>query len=119
MTASPQELDVAMRSGGSLGRVMGPVFGNPINAFHWKENDPLVLAKENRIAISSLSIYFNCGRDDDFQFEVGAEALHRELDSEGIQHEYHLYPGDHSASYFLAHLGEVMQFHSRRFEKKR
>jgi S-formylglutathione hydrolase FrmB len=119
MTASPQELDSAMRPGTPLGRVMGPVFGNPINAFHWKENSPFVLAKENRIAISSLAIYFNCGHDDDFQFEVGAEALHRELESEGIRHEYHLYPGDHSSSYFLSHLGEVMQFHSRHFEKKR
>jgi S-formylglutathione hydrolase FrmB len=119
MTASPQELDSAMRSGTSLGRVMGPVFGNPINVFHWKENSPFVLAEENRIAIGSLAIYFNCGRDDDFQFEVGAEELHRELNAEGIQHEYHLYPGDHSAAYFLSHLGEVMQFHSTQFEKKR
>lgn len=119
MTASPQELDAGMRPGTSLGRVMGPVFGNPINVAHWRDNSPLVLAKENRIAISSLAIYFNCGRDDDFQFEVGAEALHRELDSEGIRHEYHLYPGDHSASYFLSHLGELMQFHSRHFEKER
>jgi S-formylglutathione hydrolase FrmB len=119
MTASPQELDTAMRSGTSLGKVMGPVFGNPINVAHWKDNDPFILAKKNRVAISKLGIYFNCGRDDDFQFEVGAEALHRELDSEGIQHEYHLYPGDHSASYFLTHLGEVMQFHSREFERER
>jgi S-formylglutathione hydrolase FrmB len=119
MTASPQELDAGMRPGTSLGRVMGPVFGNPINAAHWKDNSPFVLAKENRIAIGSLAIYFNCGRDDDFQFEVGAEALHHELDSESIQHEYHLYPGDHSSSYFLSHLGEVMQFHSKQFEKKR
>jgi S-formylglutathione hydrolase FrmB len=117
MTASPQELNTTMRSGTPLGRLLGPVFGDPINVAHWKENDPFVLAKKNRLAISKLAIYFNCGRDDEYQFESGAEALHRELDSEGIRHEYHLYPGDHSASYFLAHLGEVMQFHSQQFEK--
>jgi len=119
MSSSPQELDTAMRSGTPLGRLLGPVFGNPINVARWTENDPLVLARKNRVAISKLAIYFNCGRDDEYQFETGAEALHRELESERIKHEYHLYPGDHSASYFLAHLGEVMQFHSGEFEKEK
>lgn len=116
-TSSPQELDAAMRSGTPLGRLLGPVFGDPINVAHWKQNDPFLLAKKNRLAIRRLAIDFNCGRDDEYQFEIGAEALHRELESEGIKHEFHLYPGDHSASYFLSHLGEVMQFHSREFEK--
>jgi len=119
MTASPQELNTSMRSGTSLGRLLGSVFGDPIDVAHWKDTDPLVLAKKNRLAISKLAIYFNCGREDQFQFENGAEALHRQLDSEGIRHEYHLYPGDHSASYFLSHLGEVMQFHSQEFESTR
>jgi enterochelin esterase family protein len=111
MTASPEELNATMR-----GTPLGRVFGNPIDVAHWKENDPFFLAKKNRLAIGELAIYFNCGREDQFQFEDGAQALHRQLDSEGIKHEYHLYPGDHSASYFLAHLGEVMQFHSREFQ---
>jgi len=117
-TSSPQELDAVMRSGTPLGRVLGPVFGNPINVAHWKQNDPFVLAKKNRTAIGKVAIYFNCGREDDYQFEIGADALHRQLNSEGIKHEYHPYPGDHSASYFLAHLGEVLQFHWREFEKE-
>jgi len=119
MTASPQELNTTMRSGTPLGRLLGSVFGDPIDVAHWKDTDPFVLAKKNRLAISKLAIYFNCGREDQFQFENGAEALHRQLDSEGIRHEYHLYPGDHSASYFLSHLGEVMQFHSKEFESTR
>jgi S-formylglutathione hydrolase FrmB len=119
MTASPQELNTTMRSGTPLGRLLAPVFGNPISIAHWIDNDPLALAKKNRVAISKLAIYFNCGRDDEYQFEHGAEALHRQLDSEGINHEFHLYPGDHSAPYFLAHLGEVMQFHSREFQSAR
>jgi S-formylglutathione hydrolase FrmB len=119
MTASPQELDTTMHSGAPLGRLLGSVFGDPIDVAHWKENDPFVLAKKNRLAISKLGIYFNCGREDQFQFEAGAEALHRELESEGIKHKYHLYPGDHGASYFLSHLGEVMQFHSREFQSAR
>jgi|SRR5438105_1253120 len=119
MTNSPTDLNLAMRSGAPVGRLLGNVFGNPIDAGHWKENDPFLLAKSQKAAISRLAIYFNCGRDDEYGFESGAEALDRQLQSEGIRHEFHLYPGNHSASYFLAHFGETMQFHSRVFETRK
>ncbi|HXZ32159.1 MAG TPA: alpha/beta hydrolase family protein [Terriglobales bacterium] len=119
MTATPEELNATMRSGTPLGHLLGSVFGNPIKVAHWNANSPFVLAKKNRIAIGKLAIYFNCGRDDEYEFEDGAEALHRLLDAEGINHEFRLYPGDHSGSYFLAHLGEVMQFHSEHFAAAR
>jgi S-formylglutathione hydrolase FrmB len=116
MTASPRELNITMHSGAPLGRLLGSVFGDPIDVAHWNQNDPFGLAKKNRLAISKLAIYFNCGREDGYQFEIGAEALDHQLNSEGIKHEFHLYPGDHSASYFFIHLGEIMQFHSQQFE---
>jgi len=115
MTESPQELTAAMRSGTALGGLLGDVFGNPIDATHWKENDPFALARRNKLAIASLAIFFDCGRDDQYEFEAGAQALDRQLQAEGIQHEFHLYPGDHSAAYFLSHLGEVIEFHSHKF----
>jgi S-formylglutathione hydrolase FrmB len=115
MTDSPQELDTAMRSGGSVGPLLGPVFGNPINAAHWKENSPFVLAKQHAAGLRSLAIYFNCGDRDEYGFEKGAAALHQQLSAEGIKHEYHLYPGDHSLLYFIAHMAETLKFHSRAF----
>ena len=115
MTESPQELNTAMRSGTTLGELLGNVFGNPVDATHWTENNPFALARKNKLAISSLAIYFNCGRDDQYEFEAGAQALDRQLGAEGIKHEFHLYPGDHSAAYFLSHLGELIEFHSRQF----
>jgi S-formylglutathione hydrolase FrmB len=115
ITDTPKELDAMFRSGSPLADVLASAFGNPIDIRHWRENDPFVLAQKNRDALRHVAIYFNCGRDDQFEFEVGAEKLHRELDSEGIKQEYHIYPGDHSAQYFLAHLAEVMEFHSRNF----
>jgi S-formylglutathione hydrolase FrmB len=115
MSESPQELNAALRAGTPLGRLLGSVFGNPINVAHWKENDPLSLARKNRVGIAKLAIYFNCGRDDEYGFETGAAALDRQLQDEHIKHEFHLYPGNHSASYFGAHLGEVMEFHSKMF----
>jgi S-formylglutathione hydrolase FrmB len=116
MIESPQELNAALRSGSPLGRLLGSVFGNPINVPHWKENDPFLLARKNKAGIGKLAIYFNCGRDDEYGFEVGATALDRQLQEEHIKHESHLYPGNHSASYFGAHLGEVIEFHSKLFE---
>ena len=115
MAESPKELNAASRSGTPLGAVLNSAFGNPINAPHWKENDPALLARRNKIAIAKLAIYFNCGREDEYGFETGAAALDRQLQEEHIKHEFHLYPGNHSASYFGAHLGEVMEFHSKIF----
>ena len=115
MTASAQELDAAEHSGAPIAKLLGTVFGQPVDVTHWKENSPFVLAKKNEARLRKLAIYFNCGQEDDYGFEKGAQALHQQLLAEGIQHQYHLYPGDHSLTYFLAHIGETMEFHSRAF----
>ena len=115
ITQTPRELSDAAHSGSPLGRLMGPAFGEPINVQHWEANSVFVLARKNQLGLKNLAIYFNCGQQDDFGFEDGAAALHRELQSEGVKHEYHSYPGDHSLTYFLSHMAEVMEFHSRVF----
>jgi S-formylglutathione hydrolase FrmB len=115
ITESPHELDTASRSGAPMARTLNPVFGNPIDVAHWNDNSPFVLAKRNSSGLRKLSIYFNCGQDDNFGFEKGAAALHQLLQKENIAHEYRPYPGDHSLTYFLSHFEEVMQFHSRAF----
>ncbi len=74
-----------------------------------------MLARKNRVGIGKLAIYFNCGRDDEYGFEAGAVALDKQLQEEHVKHQFHLYPGNHSASYFGAHIGEVMEFHSKMF----
>jgi S-formylglutathione hydrolase FrmB len=118
ITESPQELNTANRSGSPMGKVLTLVFGNPIAVPHWKTNSPFDLANRNQNGLRRLSIYFNCGQDDNYGFEKGAASLHDQLQKEKIKHEYHLYPGDHSLSYFLAHFSEVMEFHSRAFGLK-
>jgi S-formylglutathione hydrolase FrmB len=113
---SPRQLNAAMHSGGRIGQLWGTVFGDPIDVAHWKQNNPLQLAKRNRAALSHLAIYFNCGDEDDFNFDEGATALDDQLRAEGIKHEFHLYPGNHGPEYFLSHLGETMEFHSHVFD---
>ena len=115
ITESPQELDTAARSGAPMGKTLTAVFGSPTDVPHWKENSPFVLAQRNSAALLKVAIYFNCGQDDNYGFEKGAAALHEQLQKEGVKHEYHPYPGDHSLSYFLNHFPEVMEFHSRAF----
>ena len=119
MTSSLAEMNAALRSGPGLARLLGPVFGQPINMAHWRANDPIALARKNQAAIRKVAIYFNCGRSDEYGFENGSEALHRELEAEHIPHEFHLYPGDHSLDYFLDHLAESMEFHSHVFRETR
>jgi S-formylglutathione hydrolase FrmB len=115
ITESPQALDSASQTGAPLAGVLGAVFGTPIKVPHWNEYNPFLLAKRNAAALRKVAIYFNCGQDDNYGFEKGAAALHDELQKEGVTHEYHAYPGDHSLTYFLSHFAEVMEFHSKAF----
>ena len=117
MTESPQELKAALKAGTPKGKLLGSVFGNPINQKHWEANDPIALAKKNPASLKTMAIYFNCGDHDQYGFEAGTNQLDKELKAEGVAHEYHLYPGDHSIGYFLSHFSEVLQFHTAAFTK--
>lgn len=116
---SPALASRSTRPGDSFGRFLGAVFGNPIDIPHWKQNDPFLLARQNQTRLRDLAIYFNCGQNDEYGFENGAALLHKQLQLEGIQHEYHLYPGNHGLEYFLSHIAETMEFHSRVFQAAR
>lgn len=115
MTESPQELNAALKAGTPKGKLLGSVFGNPIDWAHWRANDPILLAKKNPASLKTMAIYFNCGDQDQYGFEAGTNELDKELKGDGVPHEYHLYPGDHSIGYFLSHFGEVLQFHTAAF----
>jgi S-formylglutathione hydrolase FrmB len=115
ITETPQQLNAAANTGSPLLGVLGPVFGKPIDVAHWNANNPFLLAKRNAAELRKLSIYFNCGQEDNYGFEKGAAALDHQLSEQHIQHEYHAYPGDHSITYFLSHFAEVMEFHSKAF----
>lgn len=115
ITETPQQMNADLRDAGPLSKVLGDVFGSPIDITHWTANNPFSLARKNRIAIKAEAIYFNCGENDEFGFAEGASKLHKQLTSEGIRHEFHLYPGGHETDYFLSHLHETIEFHSQAF----
>lgn len=89
------------------------VFGTPPNAAFWQRNDPITLARTAHLA--GMKIYFDCGTEDDYGFEKGAQTLHDTLASRRIPHEFHLYPGGHDWRYFAEHLPAALEFHSRAF----
>ena len=95
-------------------RVLGEVFGSPPDPAFWDRNNPITLARAAN-GLAAMSIYFDCGSEDDYGFGAGAEALHRALESRKTHHEFHLYPGRHNWEYFAAHLSASLEFHSRRF----
>jgi S-formylglutathione hydrolase FrmB len=115
----PGQSNRAVDSGSPLGAMLGALYGNPVDLAFWNANSPFVLAKENAAALSRLRIYFDCGSEDSYGFDKGARALDAELDALKVRHEFHIYPGGHGVQYYLTHVGESIQFHSRAFEKSR
>ncbi len=89
------------------------VFGTPPDPLFWQRNNPLNLARTAHLA--GLQIYFDCGTEDDYGFEHGAQLLDSILTARKVSHEFYLYPGGHNWQYFAAHLSTVLEFHSRAF----
>jgi S-formylglutathione hydrolase FrmB len=98
-------------------RVLGDAFGSPFDPAFWNQNDPVTIARTANLA--GLKIYFDCGSEDDYGFDGGADALDKLLTSRHIQHEFHLYPGGHNWIYFAEHLPALLEFHFHVFELAR
>jgi S-formylglutathione hydrolase FrmB len=107
--------DVAVSSSLVSGplRLLGDVFGSPLDRAFYDANNPLTLART--ADLSRLKIYFDCGTEDDYGFNAGAQKLHDILLSRHIPHEFHLYPGGHNWLYFAEHLPAALEFESRAF----
>jgi S-formylglutathione hydrolase FrmB len=98
------------------GKLLSDIFGNPIDIIYYQANNPLALARKAPLsALKSVKIYFDCGSDDSYRFDIGAEELHKILQSRGVPHEFHIYPGGHDMIYVLQHFAASLQWHSRAF----
>lgn len=95
----------------NIGYYMGSAFGNPPDGNYWQQESPFALARTHDL--HGLKIYFDCGSEDDFGFEVGARALDKLLTARGIKHEFHIYPGGHGWAYTARHLPASLEFHSK------
>lgn len=120
MGALIETISAALTDARELGRglsFLGEVFGRPFDRAFWERNSPFTLAREAN-GLARLKIYFDCGREDDYGFDAGAQALHELLQSRGVAHEFHIYPGGHDWNFVSEHMSASMEFHSRAFGLK-
>jgi S-formylglutathione hydrolase FrmB len=93
---------------------VGTAFGSPFNRAYWVRESPFTIVKTHARPVG-LKIYIDCGLQDSFGFERGAEKFHQLLDARRIPNEFHLYPGSHDWAYFAQHLPASLEFQSRAF----
>lgn len=80
-------------------------FGDESTRPQW---DPIYLAESRNL--SSLSVYLDCGLQDDFAFYVPVEALDKTLKARGVHVQMHLSRGTHSVTYWSAHEADYLTF---------
>lgn len=98
----------------ALSTALGGAFGAPFDPAFWDRNSPFALVRNGPRPVGT-KIYFDCGTEDEYGFNVGAQAFHDLLVSRGIPHEFHLYPGGHDEAYVAQHLPASLAFHSKAF----
>jgi S-formylglutathione hydrolase FrmB len=85
------------------------VFGDPIDAALWAENDPLGGAR--RVDPKSVpALFVDCGAEDRYGLASGHRELHRILDERGVAHAFELPPGDHGYDFVRARLEKSLRF---------
>jgi S-formylglutathione hydrolase FrmB len=104
-------------SGGARLGILEEAFGSPPDAKFWKRSSPFTIARGLPPA-KARRIYFDCGTEDEFGFETGNQSFSKLLDSRGVAHEFHLYPGGHGWSYTARHIAASLEFHSRWFAQE-
>ena len=114
LVAKLPDVQVASPQADVLARMMGNAFGVPFDRAFWNRNSPFTLV-ENGSRPESMKIYIDCGTEDRFGFDVGAQAFHDLLVKKKIPHEFHLYPGGHDWIYFAEHFPASLEFHSTAF----
>ncbi|MGH9357253.1 MAG: alpha/beta hydrolase [Terriglobia bacterium] len=91
-------------------RVLSEAFGDPVNAAYWEANNPLTLAQHPE-QFPDLKIYFDCGTQDRYGFEHGAEDLDHILNEHDFPHIFALRSGGHGWSYLHNYLHYALEFH--------
>lgn len=94
-------------------RLLDRVFGAPGSPW-WNSNNPLTLADDPG-KFPNLKIYFDCGTDDRYGFETGAEALDAILNRHDFPHVFALRAGNHGWDYMQKYMADAWLFHWQAF----
>jgi S-formylglutathione hydrolase FrmB len=98
---------------GRFGAIFLGIFGAKIE--NWRAHDPAFLAKS--LGNGELSIYIDCGTEDEFKLQHGASYLHEVLEAAKVEHSFTLLPGRHNAAFWGDRIDDSLAFHVRHFEK--
>lgn len=101
---------------GFYARVLQEPFGAPLNEAYFDANNPLTLA-EHPERFRHLKLYFDCGDQDRYGFEEGAQLLDQILAAKGFAHEFTLRPGGHGWTYLAQYMQYSLLFHSQEFRQ--
>ena len=93
------------------------IYGINQDLTYWEANNPIALAADAK-KFNGMKIYFDCGTEDDYGFQVGTKILDDILTKAGYPHEAHLYPGNHGWDYAMPHMEASLLFHWKAFSGK-
>ena len=75
------------------------------------QRNPVDLFRLHPTAAASLRIWIDAG-DQDVDWLAGVQALHDQLDAEGIEHSWRVLSGHHTGDdYWGPHAGEYLRFY--------
>jgi len=93
------------------------IYGINQDMKYWEDNNPMTLAANTK-KLNGLKIYFDCGTEDEYGFQVGTKHLDEILTKAAYPHEAHLYPGNHGWDYAIQHTEASLQFHWKAFSAR-
>ncbi len=84
--------------------LVGNIFGNPPDNDYFHANNPMDLAETNAATIkkSGLKIYFDVGDQDRYGFTQPNKDFDARLTKAGVDHEFHVFPGNHGWEYMIS-----------------
>lgn len=115
----PSELfDPSSRAGQFFGRLLGEVYGNPVDPEHWKANNLEYLARTADLdGLRVLMIYGTADRYGQLiPLEAGVRKLQEILEQRKINSQLHIYEGEpHGWELISSHLEEALTFLTQTF----
>jgi S-formylglutathione hydrolase FrmB len=85
-----------------------PFFGG---AADYAARDPLTIVSRDPDSAARITLWVDIGDRD--PWVARTDQFDAELRSFDVEHEWHLWPGDHSASYWTAHIPDYLRFYDR------
>lgn len=110
----PPTVQINPQQQAAVTRLVGTAFGVPFDRAYWNRESPFTIVRDSPKPVG-LKIYLDCGTEDDFGFNVGAQQFHDLLQKRGIPSTFHLYPGGHNWMYFAEHFPDSLEFESKAF----